>query len=274
MAQHFRPIQKELTIPQRTLRRMLTILPVLVVAVICYSVTVYAWFQASIGNSGNVIQATTYDVEVTITDDDGKEIEAAVDGSYVLESDTVYTVILTAAGGGEKGGYCVIQPKNGEPLYTAPIAPGKSLSFTLIPDKTQSYIFTAAWGKFTGGNQTIKDGDVIGTKPSVPANGQVTPPKDTESNESAGTTVPEQPTTSQPTESGSNPAGTSTTQPPTSDSTSEPSSAVTSAQEISAPDTTSSQTTDTETDFPDVSEPSGSESIQTGGASYDNSAGE
>ena len=257
MAQHFRPIQKELTIPQRTLRRMLTILPVLVVAVICYSVTVYAWFQASIGNSGNVIQATTYDVEVTITDDDGKEIEAAVDGSYVLESDTVYTVILTAAGGGEKGGYCVIQPKNGEPLYTAPIKPKEKLMFTLIPDKTQSYLFTAVWGKYTGGNQTIKDGDVIGTKPSVSTNGQVTTPKDTESNEAAGTTVLEQPTTSQPTESGPNPTGTSTTLPPTSAVTSEPSSAVTSAQEISAPDTTSSQTADTESAPSAASELSG-----------------
>ena len=272
MAQHFRPVQKELTIPQRTLRRMLTILPVLVVAVICYSVTVYAWFQASIVNSGNVIQATTYDVTVTIAASNGQPISPAA-GGYELQANTEYTVILTAAGGASTG-YCAIRPADGKAIYTAPIAPGKSLSFTLIPDKTQSYIFTAAWGKFTGGNQTIKDGDVIGTKPSVPANGQVTPPKDTESNESAGTTVPEQPTTSQPTESGSNPAGTSTTQPPTSDSTSEPSSAVTSAQEISAPDTTSSQTTDTETDFPDVSEPSGSESIQTGGASYDNSAGE
>lgn len=272
MALHYNSQQEKSGGSRKIIRQMLAILPVLVVAVICYSVTVYAWFQASIGNSGNVIQTTTYDVVVEIVDSNGQSISSAA-GGYELQANTEYTVTLTAAGGASTG-YCVVRPAGEEPLYSAPIAPGKSLSFTLMPDKTQSYLFTAVWGKYIGGNQTIKDGDVIGTKPSVPTNGQVTPPKDTESNEAAGTTVPEQSTTSQPTESGSNPAGTSTTLPPTSAVTSEPSSAVTSAQEISAPDTTISQTADTETDSPDVSEFSGSESMQTGGASHDNSAGE
>lgn len=272
MALHYNSQQEESGGSRKIIRQMLAILSVLVVAVICYSVTVYAWFQASMVNSGNVIQATTYDVAVKVVDSNGQPISSAA-GGYELQANTEYTVILTAAGGASTG-YCAIRPADGKAIYTAPIAPGRSLSFSLIPDKTQSYLFTAAWGKYTGDGNIIKNDTVIGTKPSAPQNGKVTPPKDMESNEAAGTTVPEQPTTSQPTESGSNPAGTSTTLPPTSAVTSEPSSAVTSEPEISAPDTTSSQTADTEATPSAASELSGSEFMQTGGASHDNSAGE
>ena len=84
------------------MRRMLAVVPVMAAALICYSVNVYAWFQASIVNSGNVIQATNYSVEVQITGTDGNEIAAGASG-YELQAGETYSVTLTAAGGGTKG---------------------------------------------------------------------------------------------------------------------------------------------------------------------------
>lgn len=253
MALHYSTRQEKHSGSRKVIRQMLALIPALAIAVACYSVSVYAWFQVSIVNSGNVIQATTYVVEVKITEDDNKEIEAA-DGGYSLEAGTEYKVILTAAGGGEKGGYCVIQPQNGEPLYTAPIKPKEELTFTLIPDKAQTYTFTAVWGEYSGVEEIIENNGVIGTNPTT----QAAPTDDTGSSEPVETTAPEQPVDSEPAETAT-PEQPTTSQPTEATesitsalpTTSEPatgaSSAVTSepqSSEPAAPDTTSSQATE------------------------------
>lgn len=265
MALHYKSEHTDTSRSRKIIRQMLALIPALVIAAACYSVSVYAWFQASIVNSGNVIQTTTYDIAVTITGSDGTKIEAA-NGSYSLQVGTKYTVALTAAGNGERGGYCVIQSQGEEPLYTAPIAPGVKLTFTLIPDKTTAYTFTAVWGKYTGDGEIITNEAVIGTEPVAPVDEQAAPTDDTGSSEPVGTTVPEPQATTQPTESSSNPAETTTAVQSVSDSTSVPFSAVTSEpqrSESAAPDITSNQAANTDATAPVTSDLSAVELIQT-----------
>lgn len=50
-----------------TIRKMLMILPVLVAAILCYSVTVFAWFQDSLTNSGNIIRTGQFTATVELT---------------------------------------------------------------------------------------------------------------------------------------------------------------------------------------------------------------
>lgn len=267
MALHYSAKREKPGCSRKIIWQMLALIPALAIAVACYSVSVYAWFQASIVNSGNVIQATTYDVVVTITDDSDKKVEAATDGGYHLTGGKKYKVILTAEGGGEKGGYCVIQPGDGVLLYTDPIVPTQSLTFTLIPEEEQTYTFTAVWGEYTGNGKIIENEATVGTVPTTSVTEQAAPTDGTGSSEPAETTAPEQPTTSQPTESTTNPAETTTAVPPdSSESTTEVSSAVTSepqSSEPAVPDTTSGQTADTEATAPAASEPSDSDLIQT-----------
>ena len=58
---------------RKTVRKMLAIIPILAAAVLCYAVTVFAWFQDSLVNSGNIIQAGRFSAAVEITQD-GKSI--------------------------------------------------------------------------------------------------------------------------------------------------------------------------------------------------------
>ncbi len=265
MALHYKSEHTDTPRSRKIIRQMLALIPALVIAAACYSVSVYAWFQASIVNSGNVIQTTTYDIAVTIAEAGDKEIEA-VDGVYHLKANTEYAVSLTAAGGGEKGGYCVIQPEDGALIYTEPIAPNQSLSFTLIPDKEQTYTFKAVWGKYTGDGKIITNKAVIGTEPVAPVDKQAVPTDDTGSSEPVGTTAPEPQATTQPTESSPNPAETTTAVPSVSDSTSVPSSAVTSELQSSksaVPDTTSSQAAEPEVTASVTSDLSAVELIRT-----------
>lgn len=52
---------------RKTVRKMLAIIPILAAAVLCYAVTVFAWFQDSLVNSGNIIQAGRFSAAVEIT---------------------------------------------------------------------------------------------------------------------------------------------------------------------------------------------------------------
>lgn len=107
MALHYKEEHTAPTGSQKTLRKMLALIPALVVAVLCYSVTVYAWFSASIVNTGNVIQTTTYELKISVTSPDGTNVEP-VEGVYHL-ADGKNTIILTAAKDGASTGYCVIR---------------------------------------------------------------------------------------------------------------------------------------------------------------------
>ena len=49
------------------MRKVTAIITALVIGVACFSVTVYAWFQASITNTGNKIESAEYGIKVSIT---------------------------------------------------------------------------------------------------------------------------------------------------------------------------------------------------------------
>lgn len=135
-------------------RKVMVILTALVIGVVCYSVTVYAWFQANIANSGNVITTATFDLNVAIEDE-----TSAGDGVYSLDANKKYTITLTRTG--EADGYCVIEGNN-DTWYTAVIETDAPFTFTFIPEAAVDYSFTASWGTPPEGSDLIGEGDTVG----------------------------------------------------------------------------------------------------------------
>ena len=141
------------------MRKVTAIITALVIGVACFSVTVYAWFQASITNTGNKIESAEYGIKVSITTN-GTNVSPDADDNYDLAANTEYSVTLIATGDAEKG-YCVMS--NGSVSWnTQQILPGKSMTFTLIPEKNAAYTFKENWGSVEG--SVISDGDTIGSK--------------------------------------------------------------------------------------------------------------
>lgn len=134
-------------------RKVMAVLTALVIGVACYSVTVYAWFQANIANSGNTITTATFKLDVKIEDQ-----TSIGDGMYNLTKGTSYTVTLARTG--EAKGYCVIEG-NGKKWYTEQIK-SDTFTFTFIPEANGNYSFTASWGTPPEGTDLIKDDGVVG----------------------------------------------------------------------------------------------------------------
>lgn len=126
----------------------------MVVCMVCLSGSAWAWFTAGISTQPMKIQAAEYQVEVRVTGEEHEEVSADS-----LRKNTEYTVELTASGSASTG-YCKMAC-GGTVWYTAPIAPGETIRFTLIPDQTAAYIFTGIWGSYSG-EAAICDGCVIG----------------------------------------------------------------------------------------------------------------
>ena len=91
---------------QKTLRKIFMLIPTLVIAVLCYSITAYALLSVSIVSEGNVIATTTYNLDIAVTNADDIVIEPA-NGIYTLESGK-NTVTLTRTDGASKG-YCLVE---------------------------------------------------------------------------------------------------------------------------------------------------------------------
>ncbi len=165
MALRHKPKHAAKTPTQKIQYKMLALIPVLALAVLCYCVSAFAWFQADIVNAGNVVRTTEYHLDVSVYVD-GKPVEpqSALDSTYTLEAGKVHDITLTAQADGAANGYAMVQTDGG-PLYTTQINRG-TLSFKLIPDATASYIFTAMWGIYQG-TPAISNGIVIGTMPSA-----------------------------------------------------------------------------------------------------------
>lgn len=78
--------QEPLKPTTRTMRKILMIIPVLVIAIVSYTVTVYAWFQASIVNSGNAIAVGQYQAKVEILDANSGVLWSSSEGVNDLDS--------------------------------------------------------------------------------------------------------------------------------------------------------------------------------------------
>ena len=133
---------------------------------VCLAGSTWAWFSASIQTVAQTIEAANFDIAVTVN---GELVFSPV----TLEAGQKYTVTLTATGNAPSGGYCEV--KGGTiPLYTETILPDRSLTFTLIPEQTAVYTFTAVWGKYSGeaditGQEQPETGDET---PAPPISGQ------------------------------------------------------------------------------------------------------
>ena len=135
------------------------------VGIICYSATVFAWFQAGLSNTGNIIKAAEFSVSVSVKDEADNPVWPAANGSYRLEGNTAYSITLTG-GGSAKNGYCKISGGN-VTLYTANIQEqeNRSMTFSYVPENSGYYTFTACWGTAPeDAGELITDGSEIGKK--------------------------------------------------------------------------------------------------------------
>ena len=164
MASRDRPEKKRAPASRKCLTGMLTIVPVLIVAVLCYTASVYAWFTLHVSNLGSTIEAAGFTLQVTVSDSVGVPLTPAGE-SYALKAGAEYSVKLVASGGAT--GYCVISGGSSD-KYTAAFASGDSFTFTLIPEHTGNYSFQAHWG--TPPQTDITAGGTLGVKGADPGN--------------------------------------------------------------------------------------------------------
>ena len=134
-------------------RKVMVVLTTLIIGVVCYSVTAYAWFQANIASSGNVIATATFDVAVEIPD-----AASVSDGVYHLEKGKSYQVTLKRTG--EANGYCVIQ--GNQNTWCTELIGADAFTFTLNPEADGEYSFTATWGTPSKDSGLIANGSTIG----------------------------------------------------------------------------------------------------------------
>ena len=135
------------------------------VGIICYSATVFAWFQAGLSNTGNTIKAAEFSVSVSVKNEAAASVWPEANGSYRLEGNTAYSITLTG-GGNAKNGYCKISGGK-VTLYTANIQEQKnrSMTFSYVPENSGDYTFTACWGTAPeDAGELITDGSEIGEK--------------------------------------------------------------------------------------------------------------
>ena len=142
---------------------------------VCLAGSTWAWFTASISTLPQTIKTASYDITVSIAD----ENSVLVSLDEPLQVEQTYKVTLTASGTADKfGGYCIVGCGD-VMLYTAQLLPGHTLSFTLTPPETAAYTFTAVWGSHSG-ETDIKNGSTIGQKTGV-----LSAPEDPETQQSA-----------------------------------------------------------------------------------------
>lgn len=125
---------------------------------VCLAGTSWAWFTSTVQTSPQTIEAANFNISVAVTDAD----DQPVDPGQPLQAEKAYEVTLTATGTVPSGGHCIVTNDTGAaPLYTATLLPGKTLTFTLIPETEAAYTFTAVWGEYSGGAD-ITNNCVIG----------------------------------------------------------------------------------------------------------------
>lgn len=185
-----------------------------VICMVCLAGSTWAWFSASVQTAPQTIQAANYDIAVTMN---GEPVSSPV----TLEAGQKYTVTLTVAGNAPSGGYCRVEGGTA-PLYTTPLLPGDTLTFTLIPEKDGSYTFTGVWGSYAG-TADISEGCTVGQKRTETPVENAAPPSEPE--EPADSPVPSGPaeplpesTEPEPAPAGSETAAPEETPEPTGDS--------------------------------------------------------
>lgn len=187
-------------------RRAIVVMLTLALSIACYGVTVFAWFQSELLNTGNTITSGTYSLAVTVVEkDDTNTGVQETNDSFALTAGKGYTVTITAVG--TTNGYCKIS--NGtDTWYTEAISGGETFTLTIYPAVNASYIFTTVWGA-PQGDGNLTSGAEIGEppaesqeEPEVPVEDGITQPGDDVTNptETDPTTAPTEAETTAPTE--------------------------------------------------------------------------
>ena len=110
----------------KLLRKIIITGVIFAAAIVFYSATVFAWFQAGLSNTGNTIKAAEFSVSVTVKNEADEPVWPDSDGSYALDRNTAYSITLTGDGNAENG-YCIISDGNNVTLYTANIQEQESI---------------------------------------------------------------------------------------------------------------------------------------------------
>lgn len=170
----------------KLLRKIIITGVIFAAAIVFYSATVFAWFQAGLSNTGNTIKAAQFSVLVTVKDEADASVWPDSDGSYKLEGNTAYSITLTG-GGNAKNGYCKISGGD-VTLYTANIQENGSIKFSYVPASGGDYIFTACWGTAPqDSGELVAEGSNIGEKTDSGNDGMsVGTPNDTADNTETG----------------------------------------------------------------------------------------
>ena len=148
---------------RKIIRKIIITGVIFAAGIICYSATVFAWFQAGLSNTGNTIKAAEFSVLVTVKNEADEPVWPDSDGSYALDRNTAYSITLTGDGNA-KNGYCKISGGD-VTLYTANIQEKRSIKFSYVPASGGDYIFTACWGTAPeDAGELITDGSEIGEK--------------------------------------------------------------------------------------------------------------
>lgn len=187
-------------------RRAIVVMLTLALSIACYGVTVFAWFQSELLNTGNTITSGTYSLAVTVVEKDNTNTSVQeTNGSFALTAGEGYTVTITAEG--TTKGYCKIS--NGTDTWnTEAISGGETFTLTIYPAVNASYIFKTVWGA-PQGDVNLTSGAEIGEppaesqeEPEVPVEDGITQPGDDVTNpaETDPTTAPTEGETTAPTE--------------------------------------------------------------------------
>ncbi len=219
------------------------------VAVLACSITVFAWFQANVTNTGNSITTTGYELTVAVKNNNGDV--AVTDNKCNLSANTSYTITLTAGDDGASTGYCEIATGENK-WYTGQIDKGNTFTFTFVPKTTGEYTFTAMWGTYAEtpnveNNGTLALGTANSNSNQLPAPAA---PETTEPETEPATEEPEKDNTS--TLESSSEETTSSTDTTSGVSGTEENSTVSGTSEVSGTETD----TDTETETAPVTEDS------------------
>ena len=187
-------------------RRAIVVMLTLALSIACYGVTVFAWFQSELLNTGNTITSGTYSLIVTVDEKDTTNKVPESDGSFALTAGEGYTVTITAEG--TTKGYCKIF--NGTNTWnTEAISGGEDFILTIYPTVDVNYTFTTVWGAPQNDENLIPNNYQIGESPAesqeepeVPVEEGITQPGDDVTNptETDPTTAPTEGETTAPTE--------------------------------------------------------------------------
>lgn len=245
----YRRHQRSRNVSQSFMHKGARIFLIAAVAVLACSITVFAWFQANVTNTGNSITTTGYELTVAVKNNNGDV--AVTDNKCNLSANTSYTITLTAGDDGASTGYCEIATGENK-WYTGQIDKGNTFTFTFVPKTTGEYTFTAMWGTYAEtpnveNNGTLALGTANSNSNQLPAPAA---PETTEPETEPATEEPEKDNTS--TLESSSEETTSSTDTTSGVSGTEENSTVSGTSEVSGTETD----TDTETETAPVTEDS------------------